>query len=118
MAEIVEIFQSYGIDAGGSAPVVEALKTRPKAWVDFMMRFELGLEEPNPRRALQSALTIAGAYIAGGLIPLAPYMLESNVASALPASIAITIVWHWRSSASSRAASRARTRSGARSRPP
>ena len=48
---------------------------KPKEWVDFMMRFELGLEEPNPKRALQSAATIAGSYIGGGFIPLAPYML-------------------------------------------
>ena len=55
--------------------MVEALSQRPAAWIDFMMRFELGLEEPDPRRAVQSAATIAGAYVAGGFIPLAPYMI-------------------------------------------
>jgi VIT1/CCC1 family predicted Fe2+/Mn2+ transporter len=54
---------------------VAALRRRPEAWVDFMMRFELGLERPDPKRALMSALSIAGAYIGGGLIPLAPYMM-------------------------------------------
>ena len=53
--------------------IVAAMRQRPAQWRDFMMRFELGLEAPDPKRALQSALTIAIAYIAGGLIPLSPY---------------------------------------------
>jgi VIT1/CCC1 family predicted Fe2+/Mn2+ transporter len=91
VAEIVEVLAAYGIDEPSSAPVVEALKARPKAWVDFMMKFELGLEEPDPRRALHSAFTIAGAYMVGGMIPLLPYMLQSSVADALPISVAVTI---------------------------
>lgn len=51
-------------DAEESVPVVEALSRRPEAWIDFMMRFVLGLEQPDPKRALRSALTIAGAYTA------------------------------------------------------
>jgi hypothetical protein len=47
-------------------PVVDAMRQRPAAWVDFMMRFELGPEKPDPKRALRSAVTIAGAYVAGG----------------------------------------------------
>ncbi|MEK6629195.1 MAG: VIT1/CCC1 transporter family protein [Acidobacteriota bacterium] len=90
VAEVVEIFESYGINAEASAPVVAALKERPKAWVDFMMRFELGLEEPDPKRALTSAITIAASYVAGGMIPLAPYMVMSEVGAALPVSVAIT----------------------------
>ncbi|MEI6668639.1 MAG: VIT1/CCC1 transporter family protein [Acidobacteriota bacterium] len=92
VAEIVEVLYEYGIDEEASAPVVAALKARPKAWVDFMMKFELGLEEPDPRRAVQSAMTIAGAYIAGGVIPLLPYMLQSSVDRALPMSVAVTLV--------------------------
>lgn len=91
-AEVAEIFHSYGLTAAESAPVVEALSTRPQAWVDFMMRFELGLEKPDPKRALTSALTIAGAYVAGGIIPLAPYLLLPQAQSALLFSIAITLV--------------------------
>jgi vacuolar iron transporter family protein len=90
MAEVAEVLGAYGLSPEAVAPVVLALKERPKAWVDFMMRFELGLEEPDPARALRSALTIAGAYVTGGLIPLAPYMLQHNVAAALPWSVAIT----------------------------
>ena len=67
--EVTDVLGSYGVSAEAAAPVVRALKERPEAWIDFMMRFELGLEKPDPRRALRSATTIAGAYIVGGLIP-------------------------------------------------
>jgi VIT1/CCC1 family predicted Fe2+/Mn2+ transporter len=90
--EISQIFEEYGLSPEESAPVVEALSTRPKAWVDFMMRFELGLEEPDPGRALRSAATIAGAYIAGGFIPLSPYLLVSNPSQALLVSVVVTLV--------------------------
>src|SRR5215467_975918 len=78
MAEVSRVFQNYGLKASEAAPVVEALSRRPDAWVDFMMRFELGLEAPDPRRAVTSAATIACAYIAGGLIPLSPYIVLAN----------------------------------------
>jgi VIT1/CCC1 family predicted Fe2+/Mn2+ transporter len=71
---------------------VQALKRQPRNWVDFMMRFELGLEKPQPGRALTSALTIAGAYIAGGLIPLAPYIFASTASTALLASVTLTLI--------------------------
>ena len=89
--EIVDIFQRYGLTAEECQPVVNALRSKPKAWVDFMMRFELGLEEPDPGRALRSALTIALAYIAGGFVPLSPYMLASQVHSAFLFSVAVTL---------------------------
>ena len=90
--EVVDIFQRYGLTQEECQPVVDALRSKPKAWVDFMMRFELGLEEPDPGRALRSALTIALAYIAGGLVPLSPYILGSQVHSAFLLSIAVTLV--------------------------
>jgi VIT1/CCC1 family predicted Fe2+/Mn2+ transporter len=90
--EVAAVFASYGLTAAESAPIVRALGARPKAWVDFMMRFELGLEEPDPRRALTSALTIAGAYIAGGLIPLSPYFLLPTAHTALIVSVAVTLI--------------------------
>lgn len=90
VAEVVQLFQAYGVGPEASAPVVNALRERPAAWVDFMMRFELGLEAPDPSRALRSALTIAGAYVTGGLIPLAPYMLQQDVGAALRWSVGIT----------------------------
>ena len=90
-AEVAEVFHGYGLTAEQSAPLVAALQANPEAYVDFMMRFELGLEEPNPKRALTSAMTIAGAYIAGGLIPLSPYFLLPKVHSALTWSVAVTL---------------------------
>jgi len=89
--EVAEIFRGYGLSAEEATPLVEALRKRPDAWVDFMMRFELGLEAPDPRRALASAATIAGAYIVGGFIPLGPYM-ALGARMALPASVGITLV--------------------------
>ncbi|PYS49390.1 MAG: iron transporter [Acidobacteria bacterium] len=92
MAEVASIFRSYGLTTEEAAPIVKALSQRPRAWVDFMMRYELGLEKPDPKRALQSALTIAGAYIAGGLIPLSPYILLRNAQTALRISVLVTLV--------------------------
>ena len=92
MAEITDIFAHYGITAEESAPVVNALKRRPQAWVDFMMRFELGLERPDPRRALFSAGTIGGAYVVGGLIPLVPYMVMASATAALGVSCVVTMI--------------------------
>jgi VIT1/CCC1 family predicted Fe2+/Mn2+ transporter len=90
--EVQEVLEAYGLTAAESAPIVAALARRPEAWVDFMMRFELGLEAPDRRRAVFSALTIAGAYVAGGLIPLAPYMLLAHANTALPISVGVTLI--------------------------
>ncbi len=91
IAEVQEIFESYGLTTSESSRVAQALSQRPKAWVDFMMRFELGLEAPDPKRAITSAATIAGAYIVGGLVPLAPYMLEPTARAALLPSVVLTL---------------------------
>ncbi|PYN47181.1 MAG: iron transporter [Candidatus Rokuibacteriota bacterium] len=88
--EVMELLQFYGLTPEQSAPVVDALRQRPEAWRDFMLRFELGLEKPDPRRALTSGVVIAAAYVAGGLIPLCPYMLLPSTAAALSWSIALT----------------------------
>jgi VIT1/CCC1 family predicted Fe2+/Mn2+ transporter len=92
MREVAEVFESYGLTKDETWPIVEALRKRPQHWVDFMMRFELGLEKPDPRRALISAITIAGAYIAGGFIPLAPYILTRQPSTALYFSISVTLL--------------------------
>lgn len=90
--EIYEIFDEYGVDRAAATPVLEALKRNPPAWVDFMMRFELGLEEPRKGRAAKSASTIAVSYIVGGIIPLLPYMLMASGFEALKVSVAITLL--------------------------
>ena len=90
--EVAEIFRDYGLSETELKPVVNALSVNRKNWVDFMMRFELGLEQPDPKRAGQSALTIALSYIAGGLIPLSPYMLLPNLKTALWVSVGVTLL--------------------------
>ena len=91
MREVAEVFQAYGLTEDETWPIVQALKRQPKNWIDFMMRFELGLEKPDPSRALVSAATIAGAYIAGGLIPLAPYIFVDEASRALIISVVMTL---------------------------
>jgi len=89
--EVAEVFQSYGLTTEESKPIVDALRKRPQAWVDFMMRFELALEKPDPKRAVISAGTIAGAYIAGGFIPLGPYLVLPAASTALAVSVITTL---------------------------
>lgn len=91
MREVAEVFQEYGLTEEETWPIVEALRRQPKKWIDFMMRFELGLEKPDPKRALISAITIGGAYAAGGIIPLAPYIATSDASRALLWSITVTL---------------------------
>ncbi len=91
-AEIVAIFKSYGISPEDSASAVAAMCKNRDAWVRFMMRFELGLEHPEPGRATRSAATIAAAYVAGGLIPIVPYFFLASVHEALFASITVTLI--------------------------
>ncbi len=90
--EIAAVMAEYGLTADEVAPLIAGLKRRPGAWVDFMMRFELGLERPDPGRAVRSALTIAGAYVAGGLIPLSPYFVLAAPRAGFTLSVALTLL--------------------------
>ena len=90
--EVRDIFKTYGLTPAESASVVDALRQRPQDWVNFMMRFELGLEKPEPGRALKSALTIALSYTVGGMIPLSAYLIFADAHRALNVSIAVTLV--------------------------
>src|SRR3989440_10567036 len=81
MREVAQVVKSYGLTEKESAPIVEALSNHPQKWVDFMMRFELGLEKPDPKRALVSALSIAFAYVAGGFIPFTPDIFAAYLQS-------------------------------------
>jgi VIT1/CCC1 family predicted Fe2+/Mn2+ transporter len=89
--EVRGVFRAYGLADAEIEPVVQKMRERPQHWVDFMMRFELGLEKPDPKRALRSALTIAFAYIAGGFIPLSPYIAISLAKEALVFSVVMTL---------------------------
>ena len=73
--EVHEVFRAYGLAPAEIEPVVRAFQNNHKAWVDWMMRFELGLEEPDPKRAVSSAATIAFSYIAGGLVTLPVWLI-------------------------------------------
>ena len=88
--EVANIFRDYGVKDPVLDQVTNAIAADPKRWVDFMMRFELGLERPDPHRAPISAITIAVSYIVGGLIPLAPYILGVEVHRALIYSVIFT----------------------------
>lgn len=89
--EVAAIFASYGLEPAQIEPVVAAIRANPDRWVDFMMRFELGLEEPDPGQARKSALTIAVSYVVGGLIPLTPYMVLPDIHEALGTSVGVTL---------------------------
>lgn len=90
-AEVAAIFRSYGLSADQALSIVNTLRAQPEKWVEFMMRHELGLEQPDPSRALKSAATIATAYIAGGIIPLSPYLFTQTAPEALKISVVLTL---------------------------
>ncbi|KAI9229569.1 MAG: vacuolar iron transporter [Piptocephalis tieghemiana] len=90
--EIIQILQPYGLDRPSLLPVLDRLRQDPDKWVDFMMKFELNLERPDPYRSILSAITIGGSYLLGGLIPLLPYCLTSHTLHALFISTAITLL--------------------------
>lgn len=90
--EVADVFRGYGMTEQEITPVVNAIVSDQKRWVDFMMRFELGFEEPDPKRARNSAATIAASYIVGGLVPLSSYMMVGDLQTALKASIGVTLI--------------------------
>jgi len=90
--EVAELLEEYGLSRASSVEAANELRKDRKRWVDFMMKFELGLEKPDPARGRTSALTIAASYIAGGLVPLSPYFFFHQNRTALGASVAMTLL--------------------------
>ncbi|CAG8460285.1 5162_t:CDS:2 [Ambispora gerdemannii] len=90
--EIVEILEPYGLDRDSLGPVIEKLKNNPEKFVDFMMKFELNLEKPDPKRSWISAITIGLSYFIGGLIPLIPYFMVQDAMSGFWISIVVTVL--------------------------
>jgi VIT1/CCC1 family predicted Fe2+/Mn2+ transporter len=90
--EIRDVFADYGLSTEAQEIVVECISKDKDKWVDFMMRFELGLERPNPNRARNSALTIGISYIIGGFIPLLPYFYVNQPEEGLLYSAEVTIL--------------------------
>ncbi len=91
-AEVKEILAAYGISPAAQEQVAKDLAKDHEKWVDFMMRFELGLEKPNPRAALLSAFRIGWSYALGGLVPLSAYFFTSTPTQGLEYSSLITVL--------------------------
>ena len=90
--EVREFFEQIGLSKEIQHKATEEIAKDKKRWVDFMMKYELGLEEPDPKRATKSALNIGLSYVVGGIIPLSPYFFIHNSAEALKISVAATLV--------------------------
>jgi vacuolar iron transporter family protein len=91
-AEVAQVLGEYGLAREQAVPLVDAIRADRSRWVGFMMRFELGLEKPDPSRIWRSALTIAFSYVVGGLIPLLPYLIAGRVRTALLYSVLVTLL--------------------------
>jgi len=89
--EVAKVFQNWGLTDQQIEPIVAAIISDEKRWIDFMMKYELNLEKPDPKRAVVSAATIGLSYVAGGLIPLAPYFFVTDLTTALTASVSLTL---------------------------
>jgi VIT1/CCC1 family predicted Fe2+/Mn2+ transporter len=90
--EVVEVFAGFGLSEKLQQEAADEIIRDKDKWVDFMMRYELGLEKPRPNRATKSAITIGLSYVVGGIIPLSPYFFVSNSIHGLYISCAITVV--------------------------
>jgi len=90
--EVMEVFADFGLPVKLQQEVADEMAKDTDKWVDFMMRYELGLEKPQENRATQSAVTIGLSYIVGGIIPLSPYFFIANSQMALYYSVAVTMV--------------------------
>jgi vacuolar iron transporter family protein len=88
--EVAAILHRYGVRGDALRMAVDSICADKRRWVDFMMRFELDLKEPEPQRAAKSAIAIGGAYVVGGMIPLSPYMIFATTPPALAVSSALT----------------------------
>lgn len=90
--ETKEIFADYGLDEETQEKIARTMAKNPKRWVDFMMRFELGLERPDKNRAQQSAFIIGISYVTGGMIPLTAYFFSHSARQGLVYSTIITVI--------------------------
>ncbi len=90
--ETKEFFASLGLSEELQISATEEIAKDKDRWVEFMMKYELGLEKPDPKRATKSALNIGLSYIAGGIIPLSPYFFIADSTEALKFSVVATLV--------------------------
>ena len=92
MEEVKEVFAEYGLSPQAQDLIALELSKDKTKWVNFMMKFELGLEAPNPNRAVQSALTIGISYFVGGLLPLSGYVFTDTPQQGLVVSAILTTI--------------------------
>ncbi|HXP51004.1 MAG TPA: VIT1/CCC1 transporter family protein [Bacteroidia bacterium] len=90
--EVRDVFANYGLSRQAQDMIADEMVKDEKKWVEFMMRYELGLDEPDAQRARKSALNIAISYIVGGLIPLLGYITTSTPEHGLRDSSIFTIL--------------------------
>jgi vacuolar iron transporter family protein len=90
--ELKTFFSSLGLSDEIQNQAVEEVSKDKQKWVELMMKYELGLEKPDPKRAGKSAFNIGFSYIVGGLIPLSPYFFVSDGISGLKLSAIITLI--------------------------
>ena len=90
--EVRNVFLGWGLSKDTAEEATQEIIKDDKRWVEFMMKFELGLTEPDPKRARKSALNIGLSYIVGGFIPLTPYFFVDNAIKGLEISAGITLV--------------------------
>ncbi|MDY0344613.1 MAG: VIT1/CCC1 transporter family protein [Lentimicrobium sp.] len=91
--EVREVFSSYGISPGLQNQLALELSQDKTRWVDFMMRFELGMEKPDARRASRSAFNIGASYIVGGMVPLIGYFITKTPREGLLISAIMTVLF-------------------------
>ncbi len=90
--EVRDVFAEMGLSTEVQNHIADELVKDKQKWVDFMMKYELGLDKPEPKRARNSAFNIGLSYIVGGLVPLSPYFFVTNPEDGLKISAAITVV--------------------------
>lgn len=90
--EVRDVFAEMGLSEETQHVIAEEMAKDKEKWVDFMMKYELGLDKPDPKRARNSAFNIGLSYIAGGLIPLSPYFFADTPIDGLKFSAAITVI--------------------------
>lgn len=90
--EVMEILGQYGLSKQSQELVMNEMEKDTDKWVEFMMRFELGLEKPDPARARKSAMNIGLSYVVGGIIPLTAYMFTDDTHKGLLYSSIITVL--------------------------
>jgi len=90
--ETKEFFANIGLSEELQNRATEEISKDKKQWVDFMMKYELGLDKPDPKRATKSALNIGLSYVAGGLVPLSPYFFVVLPLDGLEISVVVTLL--------------------------